>query len=174
MPDPILVPAWEGGRLRPVEKLEVHRRGLRHKAVSVFVQRGGLTLIQQRAASKYHSPLQWANACCTHPLWGESGVDCAQRRLAEELGIEGLEMRPRPGVEYRAPVGDGLVEHEVVEVFVAEAPPGLEPRPAPAEVAATEWIAPDALRARIEAAPERFAPWLRIYMAEHRAAILGA
>ena len=32
-----LIPAWVDGTLTPVEKLEAHRRGLRHKAVSVFV-----------------------------------------------------------------------------------------------------------------------------------------
>ena len=33
----IMIPAWVNETLTPVEKLEVHQRGLRHKAVSVFV-----------------------------------------------------------------------------------------------------------------------------------------
>ncbi|MCP3880171.1 MAG: isopentenyl-diphosphate delta-isomerase, partial [Sulfitobacter sp.] len=32
-----MIPAWVNGKLTPVEKLEVHQRGLRHKAISVFV-----------------------------------------------------------------------------------------------------------------------------------------
>ena len=36
-----LIPAWRDGRLTPVDKLEVHRLGLRHPAVSVFVNAGG-------------------------------------------------------------------------------------------------------------------------------------
>jgi hypothetical protein len=37
-----MIPAWVNGRLQPVEKLEAHQRGLKHKAVSVFVMnRGG-------------------------------------------------------------------------------------------------------------------------------------
>ena len=169
----ILVPAWVEGTLTPVEKLEVHRRGLRHKAVSVFVTRDGATLIQQRAATKYHSPLQWANACCTHPHWDEAGAACAARRLDEELGLSGLALVPRPVIEYRADVGGGLTEHEVVEVFTAEAPPGVEPRPDPAEVAATRWVPVDALREEVTAEPARFSPWLRIYLADHLDAILG-
>ena len=51
-----LIPAWVDGTLRPVEKLAVHQRGLRHKAVSVFVLAGERVLVQQRAAHKYHTP----------------------------------------------------------------------------------------------------------------------
>ena len=35
----ILIPAWIDGQLQPVEKLQTHLRGLKHKAVSVFVMR---------------------------------------------------------------------------------------------------------------------------------------
>ena len=52
----IFIPAWNEGNLEPIEKLEVHRRGLKHKAISIFVFCGGKLLIQQRASNKYHSP----------------------------------------------------------------------------------------------------------------------
>ena len=52
----ILIPAWIDGQLQPVEKLQTHLRGLKHKAVSVFVMRGAETLLQRRAMSKYHTP----------------------------------------------------------------------------------------------------------------------
>jgi isopentenyl-diphosphate delta-isomerase len=169
----VMIPAWVEGELVPVEKLDAHKRALRHKAVSVFVLRGDKTLIQQRAAGKYHSPLQWANACCTHPFWDETGLACATRRLQEELGLTGLTLTPRPGIEYRADVGQGLTEHEVVEVFTAHAPLGVEPVPNPEEVAATEWVGIDDLRARIAARPADFSAWLRIYVGEHLEEILG-
>jgi len=35
-----MIPAWVNGKLNPVEKLDVHVRGLRHKAISVFVLDG--------------------------------------------------------------------------------------------------------------------------------------
>ena len=66
-----LIPAWVDGRLVAVDKLDVHRRGLWHPAVSVFLMDGPLTLLQRRAAAKYHTPGLWANACCTHPRPGE-------------------------------------------------------------------------------------------------------
>ena len=78
-----LVPAWVDDRLTPVEKLDVHRRGLRHMAVSVFVMRVDHVLLQKRAAEKYHTPGLWANTCCSHPRWGEAPLDCGNRRLRE-------------------------------------------------------------------------------------------
>ena len=55
----IFIPAWNKGKLEPVEKLEVHKRGLKHKAISIFVFCGDKLLIQQRASNKYHSPELW-------------------------------------------------------------------------------------------------------------------
>lgn len=171
---PKLIPAWVDGALTPVDKLAAHRGGLRHPAVSVFVMDGARTLIQRRALGKYHTPGLWANAVCTHPHWGETPEACARRRLAEELGIEGLALHPRDRVEYRADVGDGMVEHEVVSLFVAAAGPALALRPDPAEVMAVRWIDLSALRAAIAATPDAFTPWLRIYLADHADQIFGA
>jgi isopentenyl-diphosphate Delta-isomerase len=168
-----MVPAWVNGALVPVDKLDAHRRGLRHKAVSVFVVDGPRLLIQRRALGKYHTPGLWANTCCTHPLWGESDAACADRRLGEELGISGLELTPRGSVEYRAEVGGGLVEHEVVALFRAEAAADVTFALNPAEVMALRWVELAALRAEIAAAPDSFTPWLRIYLAEHTALIFG-
>jgi isopentenyl-diphosphate delta-isomerase len=169
----VLIPAWVGGRLAPVEKLEVHRRGLRHTAVSVFVTRGAAVLIQRRALDKYHSAGLWANTCCTHPHWGESAAGAADRRLGEELGIGGLELAWRDRLEYRAYVGDGLTEHEVVDIFTAEAPADVRPAPDPREVMEIRWIDLAALTARVAETPEQFTPWLRIYLDRSRDRIFG-
>ena len=170
----IMIPAWVDGVLQPVEKLAAHQRGLRHLAISVFVMRGSEVLIQKRAAGKYHTPGLWANTCCTHPDWDESPLDCAVRRLDEELGITGVTPEFRQNLEYRADVGGGLIEHEVVDVFVAHAGPAFTMALNPDEVMETEWLTFDEVRARIAATPERFTPWLRIYMQEHADAIFGA
>ena len=166
-----MIPAWVDGRLVPVEKLEVHRRGLRHKAVSVFIMRGDTLLIQQRALEKYHTPGLWANTCCTHPHWDEDPAICAVRRLEEELGITGLTLTPRGQIEYRAAVGGGLIEHELVDVFVAQAPAGLTCHLNPAEVMDARWISLKDLHAEVSHDSHRFTPWLRIYLTDHAATI---
>ncbi len=163
----MLIPAWLDGDIVALDKLEVHRRGLRHPAVSVFVMDGTRTLIQQRALTKYHTPGLWANSCCTHPRWGEAAQDCARRRLAEELGITGLPLTAAGEVEYRADVGGGLTEHEVVSLFIARASATLATAPDAEEVAATRWVDIHDLAAETRRHPSRFTPWLRIYLANH-------
>ncbi|MBF9029302.1 isopentenyl-diphosphate Delta-isomerase [Rhodobacterales bacterium HKCCE3408] len=169
----ITIPAWIDGELTPVDKLEVHVRGLRHKAISVFLTRGDEVLLQRRALSKYHTPGLWANTCCTHPHWGEDPATCAIRRLNEELGIADVALSWRDTVEYRADVGGGLTEHEVVDIYVGELPKGREPKPNPSEVMDTIWRPLDGLAAEVTANPSAFTPWLAIYLRDHAPAIFG-
>lgn len=168
-----MIPAWVDGALTPVEKLAVHQRGLRHKAVSVFVMDGENVLLQRRALHKYHTPGLWANTCCTHPHWDEPAADCAIRRLEEELGITGIYPAFRDRVEYRAEVGNGLIEHEVVDIFMAIAERKMKVSPNPEEVAQVEWVGFYDLTAEVARRPQRFTPWLRIYLQEHRDRIFG-
>lgn len=174
MTNPILIPAWVNGDLQPVEKLAVHQRGLRHKAVSIFVMNRGRILLQQRALHKYHTPGLWANTCCTHPAWGEASSECATRRLNEELGITSLSLSHRGQLEYKADVGDGMIEHEVVEVYLSAAPDTLKFKPNPDEVSATRWLDPESLKSELAATPNIFTPWLHIYMTQHLDTILGS
>jgi isopentenyl-diphosphate delta-isomerase len=125
-------------------------------------------LLQRRAAGKYHTPGLWTNTCCTHPHWGEDPVACAERRLQEELGISGLQPRLRDRIEYRADVGNGLTEHELVDILLADAPKDLAVTPNPDEVGAVRWIGLRELDSELQRCPERFTPWMRIYMARHR------
>ena len=170
----IMIPAWVDGVLTPVEKLEVHQRGLKHKAISVFVMDGMDVLLQKRADCKYHTPGLWTNTVCTHPNFDEAPGDCAVRRLKEELGITGLFPAHRDRVEYRADVGDGLIEHEVADIFIAPATKSLKIEPNPEEASEVRWMDLFELRAELDRHPERFTPWIRIYLAQHSEKIFGA
>ena len=62
-------------------KMEAHKKGLLHRAFSVFIfNRKGEMLLQQRALNKYHSGGFWTNTCCSHPSPGES----TKQRLKED------------------------------------------------------------------------------------------
>ncbi|MGJ8612044.1 MAG: isopentenyl-diphosphate Delta-isomerase [Octadecabacter sp.] len=162
------IPAWVDGTLMPMDKLKVHQLGLRHKAISVFVMDGKRVLLQQRALGKYHTPGLWANTCCTHPHWQEDAKVCAVRRLQDELGISGLDPIFRDQIEYRADVGGGMIEHEVVDLFVANAEEQtLKFAMNPEEVADTRWVDIRELATEVAQTPAMFTPWLRIYMADH-------
>jgi isopentenyl-diphosphate Delta-isomerase len=150
----LMIPALDGdGVLYPVEKMDAHRRAVPHLAVSIFVFDGDAMLLQRRA-----------NTCCSHPHWGESLPAAASRRLKEELGFS-LPLVAGRDVEYRADVGKGLVEHEHVTFFTARAPRrSIVLAPDPAEVMETRWANWAEVSAEIAQAPERYAPWFRIYM----------
>jgi len=66
-----------------------------------------------------------------------------------------------------------MVEHEVVDLFRVDLDARPEVRMNPDEVMAVDWVPLAELRARVAATPEAFTPWLRIYLAEHGAAIFG-
>jgi len=152
-------------------KIEVHRRGLKHRALSVLVRdRAGNMLVHRRNAEKYHSGGLWTNACCSHPRPDEPAVEAARRRLAEEMGVH-CEVKPLFMAQYRAAVSNGYIEDEVVHAFggTYEGPVA----PDPAEVAEWKWMPFEALTDDLVRRPQLYTVWLRHYFREHYDAIAG-
>ena len=147
------------GRLSTMEKIEAHRKGLLHRAVSVFIfnDRNEL-LLQKRASGKYHSPEKWTNTSCTHPLPGETLIMCARRRLSEEMGLA-AKLTEVFTFSYKADVGNGLIENEFDHVFLGIS--NQNPSPNPAEVSDWTWVTIEALEQQLLVSPERYSPWLR-------------
>ena len=162
----IVIPAVaDDGSLVPAPKLDVHRTGQLHLAVSVFVfDPSGRLLVQRRADAKYHSPGEWANTACTHPHWGEPLHDAASRRLREEIGVEGVRLTERLTTEYRADVGGVLVEHERVTFFSGEAGPSVPMTLDAEEVSETAWWSAAELAERLRERPRSLTPWFRVYL----------
>ncbi|MDP3493024.1 MAG: NUDIX domain-containing protein [Hyphomonadaceae bacterium] len=152
------------GTLFPIDKMEAHRQGVLHLAVSIFVMSGDAVLLQRRALSKYHCGGLWANTCCSHPTWGETPADGASRRLSEELNLS-LPLKACSVIEYAADVTNGLHEHERVHVFRAEGDIKTPVTPNPNEVLATRWASIYTLQRDVRIRPEVYAPWFRIYLA---------
>jgi isopentenyl-diphosphate delta-isomerase len=99
-------------------KLETHRKGLLHRAFSVFLYDDNRLLIQKRAAGKYHSAGLWANTCCSHPRVGEELEDAVGRRLLEEAGVV-CPVQHLTSFVYRESFGE-LSEYELDHIFVGE------------------------------------------------------
>lgn len=156
----------EDQEIGEMEKLQAHKMGLLHRAFSVFVfNEDGEILLQQRALSKYHSPGQWTNSCCSHPRKDEAYNQAAMRRMKEELGLE-IELKPAFSFIYYADVGKGLYEHELDHVFTGKWS-GEEINFNPKEVMAIRWIHPKNLDKEIRENPENFTPWFRIIWEKH-------
>ena len=148
------------------DKLDVHRKGLLHRAFSVllFNEKAEL-LIQQRAAAKYHAPRLWSNTCCGHPFPGEDVQDAAVRRVKEELGFL-TDVTPLTHIYYKASLDPGMIEHEYVHVFKAYYAGqrlDLDPR----EVSACDWKKPSQIAQEIKDFPNKYAAWFVHYMDHH-------
>jgi len=144
--------------------MKAHSQGTLHLAVSIFVLCGSEMLLQRRAVSKYHCGGQWANTCCTHPYWGERLKHAAERRIFEELGFRS-HLFSTGVLTYATPVTQGLFEHERVQVFQGWADKEqLRLMPNPDEVMETRWASLAELREDIDARPQSYAPWFRIYL----------
>ncbi len=150
-------------------KLEAHRRGCCHRAISVIVRDSrGRLLLQQRAAGKYHSAKLWTNTCCSHPRPDEPAIAAAARRLAEEMGIV-TSVRPLFTMRYRARVSNRLVEHEFVHVFGGIS--DQAPKPAASEVAAWRWMSCRDVMADVGLRPCDYTVWFRRVLQDFKAEI---
>ena len=139
-------------------KLDVHRDGRLHRAVSVvlFDDRGRV-MLQRRADVKYHSGGLWSNSCCGHPRPGESVEDAAGRRLTAELGVEGCGVTRVGELTYHADLGNGLVEHELDHIVVGQWAGDVTPNPL--EVAEIRWVDPRSFLTELALIPTAFTAW---------------
>ena len=144
------------------EKLEAHRKGLLHRAISVFVFRkienGYELLLQQRNKKKYHSGGLWTNTSCSHPRPKEQTIAAAQRRLKEEMGFE-TPLSYAGSFLYTAIFSHDMVENEFDHVFIGF----YEDQtisPDPAEVADYKWVDTASLLIDIDKNSKKYTAWL--------------
>lgn len=157
-PPPVILVDEQDRELGLAEKLDAHRRGVLHRAVSVFAfDASGALLLQRRAEGKYHSGGLWSNTACTHPRVGERPTDAARRCVREEMGVECATLEPAFSFIYRAQVSPTLVEHEYDHVFVARVVD--RPSPNPEEVEAWRATPIRDVRAEVRADATRFSAW---------------
>lgn len=141
-------------------KMEAHEKAVLHRAFSVFIMNEkGETMLQQRAAHKYHSPLLWTNTCCSHQRTGETNVEAGKRRLQEEMGFT-AELKELFSFIYKAPFDNGLTEHELDHVMMGnyDGDPMLNPD----EVSDWKWMRPETIKADISENPEKYTAWFKI------------
>lgn len=147
-----------------MEKQAAHIGPHLHRAFSVFIFNSkGELLMQQRALSKYHSPGLWTNTCCSHPRACETLEEATSRRLMEEMGMT-CPMHEVYTFIYKAPVGQGLTEHEFDHVFIGQSDdiPNINTD----EVASWKYMRLDDLKKDLELYPELYTEWFKITFEE--------
>jgi isopentenyl-diphosphate delta-isomerase len=142
-----------------MEKMEVHKKAILHRAISVFIINSkGEWLLQRRAFNKYHSNGLWTNTCCSHPFPGESNIEAAHRRLREEMGLNaGLEEIFQ--FIYHEELDNELTEHELDHIFVGVT--DKKPEINTSEVAEWKYIDFSKLIDDIEKSPENYTVWFK-------------
>ncbi len=143
-----------------MEKMEVHQKGLLHRAVTVYLfNHAGKLMLQQRALTKYHCGGLWSNTCCGHPYPGEEVQHAAERRLQEEMGLK-VALNKITEIHYKVPVTDGLIEHELGHIFIGftDELPQLNPE----EAASFCYMSLTEVATAMHVAPEKFTPWFAL------------
>ena len=143
-----------------VKKMEAHRKGILHRAISVLVFNDKKEwLLQQRAAHKYHSGLLWSNTSCTHPMQNEETLEAAHRRLQEEMGMKS-ELEKKFSFTYKAELAGNMIEHELDHVFfgVTNSQPEINKN----EVASYRYVSTEDLQTEITMFPDQFTEWFKM------------
>lgn len=140
----------------------VHREGLWHRAVNVFLfQTDGRLLIQRRQLSKDVWPGAWDLSVAEHLRPGETYADGAIRGLREELGVMGVELEPLGGVATSLLdiKQTGIRDYEFQQTFRGVYDGPIQPDTE--EVREVKTISLDELCAAFNERPEEFTPWFR-------------
>lgn len=155
----ILVDSYDN-EIGILDKYAAHQSPLLHRAVSVFIyNKDDELLIQQRSPAKYHSPLKWANTCCTHPRKDEATEEASCRRLKEEMGIT-APLIYFDKLIYNSKI-DELYEHEFVHIYIGRYNGPYECNSD--EVSTAKWISVNKISELIENGSPEICKWLSEY-----------
>lgn len=142
---------------------EVHRRGLKHRAVHVLVfDSRGQVFLQKRSMKKDRQPGVWDSSASGHVDSGEDYDACAVRELREEIGLK-LAAPPLRLFKLPATVE---TDQEHVWVYRCESDGPFELHPD--EIDQGDWFVPSEVSKWMQDKPEEFATalltiWQKLY-----------
>ena len=143
-----------------MSKLDAHKKGILHRAFSVFVlNNNNEIMLQKRAYNKYHSGGLWTNTCCSHQREGENSIEAGKRRLLEEMGFE-TELKIITSFIYKVEFENGLTEHELDYLLIGKylKSPVINKQ----EVADWKWMKVELISDDIKLNPNNYTSWFKI------------
>ena len=143
-----------------MSKLDAHKKGILHRAFSVFVlNNNNEIMLQKRAYNKYHSGGLWTNTCCSHQREGENSIEAGKRRLLEEMGFE-TELKIITSFIYKVEFDNGLTEHELDYLLIGKylKSPVINKQ----EVADWKWMKVELIADDIKLNPNNYTSWFKI------------
>ena len=136
---------------------EIHARGLRHRAVHLWLHdSAGRILLQRRSLSKDREPGKWTSSVSGHVNAGEEYDAAMYREIPEEIGVPTATCRDLIRVKYFPACRE--TDQEFVWLYRAHHCGPFQPDPT--EVAGLEWFEPKQVDLHIRQQPEAFSSCL--------------
>lgn len=99
-----------------------HQLGLQHRGVHVFLfTYDGKMLVQKRSAGRAASPSMLDCSVSEHVKAGESYLDAAIRGMKEEMGVNGIEVKPL--VKFK--MNYGVNDHKISTLYEGAVDPAM-------------------------------------------------
>ncbi len=139
---------------------EVHKLGIWHRSVSIFLfdSKGNLYL-QRRSSTKDVAPGIWDVSVAEHLIPGESSLDAATRGLAEELGLSAVGLTPYPGEFRERFVSGSIRDFELQRCFHGRHDGPVQPNLS--EISEVRLLSRSGLQEEFARRPDRFTPWFK-------------
>ncbi len=132
-----------------------HRLGLQHRGAHVFLFRqDGKMLVQKRSADRAASPSMLDCSVSEHVKAGESYLDAAVRGMKEEMGVDGIEIKPL--VRFR--MNYGVNDNEISTLYKGIIDPD-KIKFDPVEIEEVNYYSVDELQKMIKEGNVKFCGW---------------
>ena len=145
------------------EKVKCHLpNGKLHRAFTALLfDKNGRLVLTRRAKGKMLWPEDWDGTFASHPRESETYVSSGERRMPEELGIEG-KLDYLHKFEYHVPYKDVGSENEVCGTLIGVIDEDTELKEIEGEIDEIKWISAEELISEIKINPKIYCPWMLI------------
>ena len=145
------------------EKVKCHLPdGKLHRAFTALLfDKDGKLLLTRRAKEKMLWPGDWDGTFASHPRESETYVSSGERRMPEELGIEG-KLDYLYKFEYHVPYKDVGSENEICGTLIGIIDKTSEPKEIEGEIDEIKWISAKELLSELKTNPQIYCPWMLI------------
>jgi len=145
------------------EKVKCHLpNGKLHRAFTALLfDNDGRLVLTRRAKEKMLWPNDWDGTFASHPRESETYVSSGERRMPEELGIEGT-LDYLYKFEYHVPYKDIGSENEICGTLIGVIDKSTELKEIEGEIDEIKWISAKELLLELKANPKIYCPWMLI------------
>lgn len=112
-----------------ISRSQVHRQGLWHRSVHIWIVNKDKVLLQKRSESKESFPGKWDISAAGHISVGEEPCECAVRELQEEIGVDVScqDLRYLFTLKNQVVLNNGtFLDNEINDVFLLDVSDSLE------------------------------------------------